>query len=524
MLDKKSIRPSLIFIVFLFSFFLRFDNFDFGLPAQYHFDEKIATQTVENFLNGNFAIGRYNHPPLLKTISYLSLKIYSCWHGIPQNLQKTYSCLALRLTSVLIGSFTIIAVYFLARFFLGFEFALLCCALIAVSPLHVISSKYGTPDILLTFMFIISMICILNLYTHNREKDYFFCGLSISIAICAKYNGLFLYFSFLCAHLFYSLNQDYKVESFFQIKRWLCFICGNICGFASGFLPLFINNEWKYLIDSLFFEQNHLLKEGHMGLTVSGIDYYYVFYFIKSILPATGWILFMFIIAGILFAFLRINKLYLIMISSLLPYYVAVEHIYKIFPAPDRYILPLFPFYILFAVIFAAKFFEFIYKKTKVNRNILIAVLFIILLYYPEIKTLRIVTSLKPDTRDLMRNWIEKNIPSNTKIFVNWPVSGYYPEFSDNIKIVRAKELDYNFVMKFNIDYILLSSFEYSGYIENPQDYPNKTDFYLKIMYNHQLVHETKKPTGPYLFNNPILRLYKLNKSDKEYNNHNNKR
>lgn len=509
-MNKKYCIAVSLFLIFLFSIWMRYIHFDFGLPAKYHYDERIAANTVANFLDNNFVIGRYNHPPFLKTVSYLGLKIYSLLCPIPDGKKIVYSHIALRLASVLFGSLSVIAVYFLAKFFLRAEFSIACSLLLALNPLHVVSSKYGTPDIMLVFMFIVSMICILNLYKLRRRVDYFLCGLTIVLSCSAKYNGIFLYFSFMTAVIFISLDTKSGIKTFFSAERWAFFVIGNICGFVIGFFPLFINYEWKYVLDSLFFERSHLFAEGQHGLTISGMDYYYVFYFIKSILPSTGWFLFCSIIAGLIYVFIRRDKRDVIILASLVPYYLMIEHIYKIPPAPDRYVLPLLPFYLLCAAIFISKTADFFERKYVVRGKPVILILSLVLILYPSFKTFRILKTLTPDTRDMMGEWIEKNIPSSSKIFVNWHNSGYYPELCDNFSVVKTKKLDYDFVAKFDIGYVLLSSFEYQYYIDNPKEAPELAEFYLKIMNNCSLVHETKKNIGPYLYNNPVLRLYRF--------------
>ena len=230
------------------------------------------------------------------------------------------------------------------------------------------------------------------------------------------------------------------------------------------------------------------------------MQYYYIFHFIKSIFPITGPVLLSFIIAGIFYIIKRHNKPDIIILVSFLPYYFAIEHVYKINVAPDRYVLPIVSVYILCALIFCDKLIKFLHRKFKIKKSLLTIILTILLAFYPFIKTANLLASFVPDTRDRMADWINENIPAKSVFFYPLKRFDYYPVLSQEKYPLGIPQYH---MERSNVDYVPVTSFGY-------QNVRKLKLFYENLKNCSDLVYTINPAYQSYLLHNPTIELYKI--------------
>jgi hypothetical protein len=393
------------------------------------------------------------------------------------------------------------ALYLLAREFLAWEFALLTAAIYAVLPLTVLSSKYGVPDTMLSCLFIFNFWLQIRLHEKQTWCSYFWCGLGGALALATKYNACFLLFSFMVAHSLAARTRPQPWRYFFDFSRLGFGLSGTLIGLAIGF-PL-LPFEWKFFCDSLRYEYQHLFQAGHYGLKIAGLDYFYVFHFIKSILPTTGLLLLLTIIVGLGYICCRRQSKDLILLGALLPYYAAMEHIYKIPDQPERYVLPLVSLYILGAIILCQRL-----LSAFPSRRV-IPLLFLIFAAFPLFKTSHLLYYLVPDTREIMKNWIESNLPSQTVIIEPWPLCpALYPAYNRARVQLLPEQLMRRVGNVLRRGHMLANSFFYETYRAYPDQDPPKTRFFQDLFHQGNLLFQAEPAYQTYLYHNPTLKLY----------------
>lgn len=518
--QKKYLHYALFFLLVCFSAYLRILHVNFGLPDHYHPDEVIATAEVGKFLDGDFNLKRYQHPPLFKNIAFLGLKCVNFFVDLKRLNRTSCITLGLRIVSVITGTLAVAALYILSQEFLYPSFSLGVCLLYTVLPVTVFCSKYGTPDAMLSLMFIVAFWFQLQLYKKKSLYLYALNGFVLAIAFSTKYNAVFLFFSFLAAHIFAHKDFLFDWKKLFDPKKITVFIVSVAIGLLIGF-PQVPFGGWKYLVSSLIFEKNHLFIKGHYQITISGADYCYVFHFIKSVFPATGILLFGVIICGmgwVLYTKWREPK-YAILIIGLISSYIPIEIVYKVPVCYERYIMPLLGLYLLFALIFMDHLFTMISPKFRVNKTILMCVFLLIFGSYPAVKTTKLLATMTPDTRETMRRWMERNLPAYSAVFLQWPRSGYYPDISSIGFRVVSSGLSQNrqSLSSNSADYLLVSSLMYDRYFDYPHEVPPLTSFYEHLFLLKKPLFQVKPSYESYMIHNPTLKIFKNNPGKSRY-------
>jgi len=95
-----------------------------------------------------------------------------------------------RVVSVLAGILTVVIVYALARRVWS-ELPAVCCALLlALAPLHVLNSHYGTVDVTQALFVALALLFSVRLMQSGRWQDCVWAGLMVGLAASTKYSGL----------------------------------------------------------------------------------------------------------------------------------------------------------------------------------------------------------------------------------------------------------------------------------------------------------------------------------------------
>ncbi len=534
------LTQALLILVLLLGAELRLYHLDFGLPEAWHYDEVPASRTIQGLLRGNYHMHTYYHPPLLKELAFLGLSVGKLM-GLQAPVASTDSAplryalsnpgavlpratviLAERLVSFLFGSLAVLALYLLAREFVGPFSALGAAALLAVLPLHVISSKYGTPDAMLSFFFPLNLWVQVRLVDarrsadsplHPSRKHYFVCGLLLALAFADKYNAAFLFISFLAAHGLTSRPRP-------PVKQTLLpFAGGALLGLLACFPGLFF--EARDIYDSISYEGHHLLVIGHFGVKVTGRSSFYAYHFAHSILPATGPLLLTAALSGLLWLLWRRRKKDLVLLACVVPYYVAMESVYRIPPCPERYVLPLVGVYLLCAVVALTDLCERV--RTGLRCGLFLLGM-LALLAFPVWKTAHVLASLYPDTREQAAAFLAGNVPREARIFLqpiyeNFPDFNYYPDpyrlgYHDLHPVTEdwLKAWQAGKALRSG-DYVVATSLAYQPYLDSPEAVSLFSEFYRFLLAPQgrcRLLFQADSPEGHYLFQNPTIRVCQI--------------
>ncbi|RJP60617.1 MAG: hypothetical protein C4541_03675 [Candidatus Auribacter fodinae] len=493
----------ILFLLVAAAFVLRLWHIDFGLPELYHPDERIATDEIGRFVDGDFSVKRYNHPPLIKYAAYAGLTAVTLIKGYSPEEQKARITLFMRFVSLLSGTAIVAVLFFAARAFLSFYQSILCCALYTFIPMNIFLSKYGAPDALLSFFFLLAVLLQIRMLTHYTKGIAVLNGLFFLLAVAAKYNAVFLVIPFTFAHFIAVRRAGQRLWSSFSVVRLLLFCAGSFAGCFIGFITLFLG-DWKYLFGALQYERQHLFAKGHYGLTITGWDYFYCFHFIRSILPETGLLFTAGIFGGIIILLAKKNPAAYLLLLAIVPYYVVVESVYKVPVVYQRYILPLMGLYCISCCLFFDWVSGVVGQRLKADKTQVFSVLLILVMMLPAYKSVRYLSDMYPDTRMQMKSYLKENVPAGKRLLIEWPGAGYYPYLFDRYRIVTKPQLR----LLSNADYVLASSLMYDRYFDYPDELPEKTHFYKFLFQNAELIYIAKPEYETYLIHNPELRLY----------------
>jgi len=95
-----------------------------------------------------------------------------------------------RVVSVLAGVLTVVTVYALSRRMWSNLLAAFCALLLALAPLHVLNSHYGTVDVTQTLFVALALLFSVRLVERGRWQDCVWAGLAVGLAASTKYSGL----------------------------------------------------------------------------------------------------------------------------------------------------------------------------------------------------------------------------------------------------------------------------------------------------------------------------------------------
>lgn len=506
-------RAAVLAFIVLGAAHLRFVDVDFGLPSRYHPDELRASEQVARLVRGEIRLASYKHPPLLKSLAWLGTGIAQRVSPVPSRRLRLRARLALRLVSAAAGTLTVIAVFLLARRFFDDGWALVSAGIYAVLPIAVFSAKHGTPDTLMTGLFAMSIWLALLVYEAPSASRRAAAGLVFGLAVSAKYNAVFAICAIALAHVLSSRRTGRPWRAFFEPAAWIQFCGGLAIGLALGF-PL-LPFEFDAFMATTMAEASHLFSEGHRGLKITGPDFYYVFHFLHSVPSGMGLVLTGLAVVGIgwFAAGARRPEGWLVL-AALVPYYIAMEQVYKAPPSFDRYVLPLVPLYLLGAAGIGRELTVRIGRRwPRAERASSVAIV-VAMAAWPVIETTRLASDLTPDTRERMAQWINANIEPNALVLIEEPIE-YYPDFSQmrvRAQSVQPRSLRPEFIRR-HVDYILISSLASDRWAQFDRFRTasgGSAAFYEHIEKWGTLHHEVRPGHRQYLFHNPTLRLFRV--------------
>lgn len=403
-----------LLLILIFAFFVRFAGIQFGLPHLYHADEPIVVNHAMAYGTGDLNPHFFKIPPL---VSYLLFIIYGLFYLLAHSLgafqttedflrffinDPTLFYLIARIAfGAFAGTATVFALYVFNKKNFSETHALIAAFFLAVSFLHVRDSHYAYTDILLILVLVLCFIQIFKIFITGSRRSHICFGLLAGVATAIKYNGILILIPFCAAYfLKWAVKPAEKSKERFGISNLaiflMCFILS--CVLLNPFSVL----DFKFFITEVFHQTK---AENFVGLT---------HHLTRSLIGGLGLPLFLFALAGTAASLLRFEPKRVILLSFVFGYYLILVFVSQ---RHERYVLPLIPFVVFFASDALIKLIE----KTKMPKwiypiaAILIAFPSMIYIYHSN----RIF--LETDVRTLAKTWIEKHVPAEAKIALEYP-------------------------------------------------------------------------------------------------------
>lgn len=422
-LDKNNryIRVSLYCILILAAI-LRYLNIGFGLDLNHYQMSltwaKIDEETTLNCLFSTLFRGDLNphnfiYPSLYRYFLFFIFYIFF----IPKAILTKSSVLLLlqaqatqnpsvfflisRYLSATFGVATIYLLYRLVKKISNSHIALISSLFLALSPLYIRESHFGTIDTALTFMIVLSLFFILKIYNKARLKDYLLSGLLIGLSISTKYNAFILILPLLVAH-FLQRKAGLGLLGY----AFLAMLFGFLIGTPFSILaPLEFINDIKTQINFLF--------PGGI-LAKLRLLFYPKTMFYRRFLLNYNLLVWFFIsmLIGILLIFNKKNRIWIILYVYSLFYYALIIINEGFF---GRYLLPLIAILYVLGVWVLYSVFLKIFKKNTFKIILFLSLLVIL----PSLQSIYCwhKTMFTQDSRQEFLRWISTQNLTDKKVF-----------------------------------------------------------------------------------------------------------
>ncbi len=540
---------------------LRLIGLQFGKPFRYHPDElKLIFQTghlldyshwsKETF----FLMGVY--PPFFTYVLAVAFAIYIGGMMLVQSglslaaVKELYYIdpfqyhLIARLISALAGTFTIALIYLLGKKMYSRTTGLIAAAFLAVAFVPVRNSHFGTVDIFLTALVLASFFFAHNVLHEGRYRDYVWAGIFAGLAVATKWNAALIIIPLVVAHFLASTKKgSLGWRTLFDAKLLTAAGAGLLSFLIASPLPLIDPGEFfGAIIGTAKFEQTGSRKLGAGGGFWSyftgdhspgfGLFYDNTFY------QALGHLTLVLFSLGILWLLVRRKKAdWLLLSFPILMYaFMGQMNIKAI-----RHLLPIMPFLLLIAAEFTVSATSRI--KDEKRRYLALAVLIGGVILPQGYKSFRYDLALRqPDTRTLMKEWIEKNIAGGTKVGLEefgppllsqhdlnlewikkspnyekiYDVYGLVPRMFAHGQQCTEDHNPSRHVQDSGIEIVVLDSFTQARYTwpytqkKSPQVAAARQNFYQWVQGNGRLLHRVA-PSNEYNIS-PELKVYRIGK------------
>ncbi len=539
----SSLAGWLILFIVVMAFAIRATGTWFGLPYIYSADAHLFVNPALNMIRtgdlnphwygaGTFVIyclavlwlfvmGGYMLWGALTGNAHPISEIREMIDTIPQS-DPTLFYLSGRLLMVVFAAITVYIVYLLGKRLFNQWIGLLAAFCMALSPLHILHSRYIRPDIPTTMLVVLSIYFLFRFYDQNNKVRWLILSsLFAGFSIAAKYTSGIVIVPIL---LYVCINDFFRIYGK-NIQRPLKKYILDFIKLRSGlslaliciFLGYFIFAPFTIIyIHKLFEALAHEARSTHLGAErLPGIQNH-LWYFKTTFLTGVGNVIFE-ILAGAGFLIvlakrpLDKRKLLFLLFPVLLFVILGFAKLRW-----ERWLMPIVPFEaILFAVGVHGLYVRLIrIKLFGSHRRIIQAVIIVAILWlsYPALsKNIHeAVKMARPDKRTVAKQWVEENLPDGAAII--------YEEYTPQLHIRPEKNFKLQFLgwrraatiplraLQANFDYLIITHSFKDRYYNEPQKYPAEIAWYEALKRTGRLIKTFDDDKLP----GPTIEIYRL--------------
>lgn len=435
-------KNKLLILILFLAFLLRLWGIDYGLPYFFVGDEqplvagalKMAQlKTLLPVLHSDEFRFLY-YPPLMPYIylillaPFLLIKyLLGSWASFIafQNfliLNPGFIWLIARIFNVFIGLATVYLIYLTGRRIFNRSVGLLSALFLSLSFFHLQLSHFArhwAPAVFFAYLVILFAFYI---YQAPQKKYYFWAGLTAGLAFGVSYITVIALAVVLMVH--YLSKRSWK-EKIKDKNLWLTLIIFTVLA------SIFVVSHPQEFFRILFGEDSTLThSKSLIGWLLSFVYYFKILVFFELailIFALSGWLILWF----------KSRKIWLVF--SLWPV-LYITLLYLFFHHESRYLIFIIPWLTLLA---AYGFYYFFNKLSAAINSRTVAVVILLLFFlYPLFIAVRYDYLLsQKDTRLLAKEWIEKNIPAESKIITDW---SEIKLTASKKSLLKQKEIDEN--------------------------------------------------------------------------------
>jgi len=321
-----------------------------------------------------------------------------------------------RLWSVFFGTLTIAVAYIAARdLFEDARAGAWAAWGVALLPIHVWHSHFGTSDIGLVFWVTVCFWLAVRAYRRPCLVRFLLGGLAVGIAVGVKFNGLLAAVSLPVAAM--AAWKEGRVERPARLFWMLIAAAGAA---LAGFLLVspFSLIHFRETVAAYFFENRHV-KGGHYGFDLSpaGWPYFpYVYQLFAAFPFSFGLPLWLLTAGGLVLFIMRSPRLRLLLGMAFVTLYFAIIASWKL--VPTRYYLPIQPI----LLVLAAGMLAWALARAGKAGKIALTTAALLALAYTLAYDVSTVDRFRRDTRLQAARWGDSEFPPASRIILVEPI------------------------------------------------------------------------------------------------------
>jgi 4-amino-4-deoxy-L-arabinose transferase-like glycosyltransferase len=503
-------------MIVIASFVIRYKGVWFGYPLPVHPDEPYIVNSVLNMLKtGDLNPHFFDYPSLVFYLQAMLFYAIAFWKqfffdtplsDIPEIDFYIYG----RILIVLLSTATIYVTYEIGRRLIHPLVGLIAACFTGASYLHITNSFMITTDSPVAFWSSLAVLMAVLIYTKGGKRYYYvLAGIFAGLAMGSKYTAFISILPMVLAHL-YIVRED---------RRWIN--TNIILGMLVVPITFLFTTPYAVL-DFKTFRGDvgwivYLYRTGRPGaesMTNTSFVLYANYLFSKGYgqlpLILSG--------CGLLWLLKKDFWRVLILLSFPLLLFIFVGQYKVFFP---RNLVAVIPFLSLFSGIFIYAILEWFKQWVSgwlkppwqiVGVYVFIVMLLLVSIYGQVVRAQQHVRNITlPDTRWVSIRWVEENLPPGSGIgreHYTPPIEKYTDQFQ--VVYLGYFALVSNPEKINSLDYMILSSFDYARFTDNPDKYPYEAQVYNTFFTRNTLVKEFV-PDGERL-GGPTIRIYALKK------------
>ena len=468
----------LIAIVVL-SLALRLWGIGFGLPYTYVSDEPTIINIALHMLKtGDLNPHWWAWPPLLIYLNAIALLLYFAIGRIlgwftslsdlppPQTiimgvgkLSVPDELLIARCVSALFSVALIVLVYRIAMRWTGNKStALIASLFVAISPTITNNSRTVAPDIFALFFLLVTTLYALRIVDAPRWANYAGAGISAGLAIASKYNAGVIVVAIITAHLIaYGRNSWRRKEMYISL------------GLVAVTFLIVIPFAWldvKNFFDGFLLNATAYASSGHVGQEGNSHSWYLTYLCSSENLHGVLGAL------GIAYQLWKRSKKSIVLASFPLCYFAIIS---QLVIRNDRTFMLIIPFLDVFAASLMIEAWNGIRNRLPWHSQVLkvsTAAIGLLIVIPPLNSVIETDHHLaQPDAREYARQWIETQLPPQTRIALE-----AYSPYVDPMQFMVAgsyslEEKTPDWYVANGFEYLIFSRGMYGRYFQEPNQY-----------------------------------------------------
>jgi 4-amino-4-deoxy-L-arabinose transferase-like glycosyltransferase len=409
---------------------VRFWAIGFGLPyTNARPDETVIIDVAFSFLRGNVHPAFFDYPWLyMWTLAGLYLLYYAWgramgWFSSIADLLASWRVhwapffYVSRALSAVAGTLSVPVVFRIARGLWDRTTGLVAALFMALAFLHVRDSHFGSTDVSMTLLVMVSISFLIQGHTSRRTKDFVIGGFVGGLAAATKYNALLLSVPIVVSYLVNILESSDR-RSAVRDVRLLQFGIPFVVAFAVG-VPFLLFDWTKFLDDMRLLRES--MEIGGRGLEMSSGWIHHLEF---SLRYGLGLPLLVAGLAGIIIMLAEEPGRGLVLLSFPIAYYVVAGGLRNLF---FRYAIPLVPFLCLTAARAVTWTAAAVARGGEGPlRRLVTAALAIALVLPPAFSTAhfnRIAN--REDNRVVVARWFDEHVPDGSSVLMTGSLYGY---------------------------------------------------------------------------------------------------